>query len=359
MSAIPLTELAPGYRVPRLIKGGWQLAGGHGAVDRRRAIADMWAFAEAGVTAFDCADIYTGVELLIGDFLREWRKHAGPGASAVCVHTKCVPDLDALPTLRRKDIEALIDRSLQRLGLDVLDLVQLHWWDFDIPGVEQAALHLVDMQRAGKIRHLGVTNFDTRTLTSLLAAGVPVVSHQVQLSLLDRRACGAMAQLCTRSGIGLLTYGALAGGFFHERWLHAPEPLAFPENRSLIKYKLIIDDAGGWHAFQQLLQSLETIATAHNTTIGAVALRAVLDEPAVSACIVGARDTHHLRATLTALQITLSESERHLLREYASADRGPHGDVYALEREKGGRHASVMRYNLNTVAAQPPGPAAS
>ncbi|QYU67188.1 aldo/keto reductase [Leptolyngbya sp. 15MV] len=60
------TELAPGYSVSRLVRGGWQLAGGHGEVDRARAIADMRAFLDAGVTTFDCADIYTGVEALIG-----------------------------------------------------------------------------------------------------------------------------------------------------------------------------------------------------------------------------------------------------------------------------------------------------
>ena len=56
------TELAPGYVISRMIRGGWQLAGGHGPVDRERAIADMFAFIDRGVTAFDCADIYTGVE---------------------------------------------------------------------------------------------------------------------------------------------------------------------------------------------------------------------------------------------------------------------------------------------------------
>nr|MBP9105957.1 aldo/keto reductase [Gemmatimonadaceae bacterium] len=66
-------DLAPSYRISRLIKGGWQLAGGHGTIDRAQAIADMQAFAEAGITTFDCADIYTGVEELIGEFLRQWR----------------------------------------------------------------------------------------------------------------------------------------------------------------------------------------------------------------------------------------------------------------------------------------------
>ena len=75
------------------------------------------------------------------------------------------------------------------------------------------------LKRIGKIRQLGVTNFDTPRLRALLDAGIPVVSHQVQCSLLDRRALGDMATLCAERGVGLLTYGALAGGFFHERWL--------------------------------------------------------------------------------------------------------------------------------------------
>jgi aryl-alcohol dehydrogenase-like predicted oxidoreductase len=123
-AAVQTVELAPGYRIPRIVRGGWQLAGGHGSVDRARAIADMMAFAEAGITAFDCADIYTGVEELIGEFLRGWKERHGAAAPTIRVHTKCVPDRDALSTLARADIERLIDRSLTRLGVDALDLVQ-------------------------------------------------------------------------------------------------------------------------------------------------------------------------------------------------------------------------------------------
>ena len=64
-------ELAPGYEISRLLKGGWHLAGGHGNIDPRQAVADMAAFVEAGITSFDCADHYTGVEAMIGEFRRE------------------------------------------------------------------------------------------------------------------------------------------------------------------------------------------------------------------------------------------------------------------------------------------------
>ena len=336
--------------IPPLIKGGWQLAGGHGAVDADGAVADMFAFAEAGIRAFDCADIYTGVEVLIGRFLREWRARHGTDAPRIRVHTKCVPDLDLLLTLKRADLERTIDRSLRRLGVEQLDLVQFHWWDFAIPGFVEAALHLTAMQRDGKIAQIGVTNFDTAHLRALLDAGVPVVTNQVQLSVLDRRALGEMSTLCEASGVRLLAFGALAGGFLHERWLGAVAPAAPLENRSLVKYRLIVDECGGWDALQRVLVVLARVATRHGTTIGAVALRWVLDQRMVAAAIVGARNSTHLRATLDALAVRLSAEDVGSLDEVLAMIDGPPGDVYALEREVGGRHAAIMRYGLNQVA---------
>ncbi|MCC7051985.1 MAG: aldo/keto reductase [Gemmatimonadaceae bacterium] len=349
MSAPVGVRLAPDYAIPRLVKGGWQLAGGHGTIDATAALADMTAFADAGITAFDCADIYTGVEELIGRFLRHWRNIRGSDAPPIRVHTKCVPDLDLLPRLTRADIARIVDRSLQRLGQDRLDLVQFHWWDYDAPGVVDAALHLRDLQRSGKIHHLGATNFDTPHLTALLDAGVPIVSHQVQVSLLDGRALRAMGALARERGVGLLAYGALAGGFLHERWLGAADPPAPLENRSLVKYRLIIEESGGWDRFQSLLRTLHAIARAHDTTIGAVALQQVLRQAPVAAAIVGARSTAHLGPTLRALTLELSAEEQAQVDALVAAAPGPAGDVYTLEREKGGRHAAIMRYNLNTT----------
>ncbi len=139
--------LASGASLPRLIKGGWQLAGGHGPVDRAAAIRDMFAFAEAGVTAFDCADIYTGVEELIGDFLRQWRTTYP--SIPIRIHTKCVPDLKALLGLTPADVHRIVHRSRQRLGVETIDLVQLHWWDYDIEGAVQAAGALLRLREQG------------------------------------------------------------------------------------------------------------------------------------------------------------------------------------------------------------------
>jgi len=342
------TALAPGYTVSRLIKGGWQLAGGHGEVDRRRALDDMRRFVDAGITTFDCADIYTGVEALIGEFLAGLRRERGAAAaSAVQVHTKYVPDLDRLPALTRRDVAAGVDRSLTRVGVERIDLVQLHWWDYDVPRYVETAGWLADLQRAGKIRLVGLTNFDVARVQEILDAGVPVAAHQVQYSVLDRRPERGMTKLARDRGVGLLGYGALAGGFFSERWLGAAPPRDPLENRSLVKYRLIIEEWAGWALFQELVTALDTVARRHGVGIGTVALRWVLDRPSAAAVIVGARHAGHLRATLAACSLHLEEEDCAAIDAVLARARGPAGDVYDLERRKGGPHAAIMKYNLN------------
>lgn len=344
MNTIPRLELAPGYTISRVLKGGWQLAGGHGPVEDAAALDDMDRFVEAGVTTFDCADIYTGVEALIGRWLKRRKGLAG---ADVQIHTKYVPDLDRLPTHSRADVVRGVDRSLARLGVERLDLVQLHWWDYSVRGYVEAAVWLDELRRAGKIRHVGLTNFDRQRLSEIVAGGATITSHQVQYSVIDRRPAAGLATQCARNGIGLLCYGAVAGGFLSDRYLGEPDPLPPLENRSLVKYRLIIDEFGGWNRFQEMLAALGRIASRRQATIGAVAIRWVLDQPGVSGVIVGARHARHLDQIRKACVLELDDTDRLMIARVQSASRGPDGDVYALERVKGGRHASIMRYTLS------------
>ncbi len=332
-------ELAPGYSISRIIKGGWQLADGHSvssfSLDPN---SDMAAFVDAGVTTFDCADIYTGVEERIGSF-------TPPPGCSLQVHTKYVPDLAALETVSAADTRAIIDRSRARLRRAALDLVQFHWWDYRIDRYVEVAQCLDTLRTEGAIRHLGVTNFDTEHLRSILDAGVPVITHQVQYSLLDRRPAGALTTLAEARGLKFLCYGSVLGGFLSERWLDQPEPKEPFENRSLTKYKLIIDEAVGWEGFQSVLRTVQGVARRHGATIGAIGIAWVLAQPCVAAAIVGARNTRHLKATLSALKVQLDDADRATLD--ALSGRGIAGDVYELERDRHGPHGRIMRYNLN------------
>jgi aryl-alcohol dehydrogenase-like predicted oxidoreductase len=344
---IPRYTLPDGYSISRIIKGGWHLAGDHGAIDPQAARKDMASFVEAGITTFDCADIYTGVELLIGAF-----RQAYPVlAQQVQVHTKFVPDLSDLPSLDRHRVEAIIDRSLQRLGMERLDLVQFHWWDFAIPRYVETAFELDRLRRAGKIAHLGVTNFDTQHLNEIVAAGIPIVAHQLQYSLVDDRPNSTMVEFCRAHDIVLLCYGTVCGGFLSNRWLGKPEPQFELSNRSLVKYKLIIDDFGGWDLFQQLLAVLARIAAKHATDVASIASRVMLDRQQTAATIVGATNTAHLRAHTQVGALRLDTEDLASITTVTDRRRGPPGDVYVLERDRTGRHGQIMKYELNSLPA--------
>jgi aryl-alcohol dehydrogenase-like predicted oxidoreductase len=340
---IPRVALDGDYTVSRIIKGGWHLAGDHGWIDKAQAQLDMAMFVDSGITTFDCADIYTGVEDLIGDFRRAYPGHA----RRVQIHTKFVPDLGDLPTVDARYVRRIIERSLKRLGMERIDLVQFHWWDYETPRFVEAALALDDLRREGKIARLGVTNFDVPRLKAMTDAGVRFVSHQLQYSLLDSRPRNGMVDYSADQDIALLCYGTVAGGFLSERWLSRPEPTATPTNRSLAKYKLIIDDFGGWATFQRLLESLQAIATRHGVDIATIATRAILDRPQVAAAIVGATNTAHLAAHERIGSVTLTAQDIAELEAVTALARGPSGDVYTAERDRTGPHGSIMKYELN------------
>jgi len=342
---IPRVTLIHDYSISRIIKGGWHLAGDHGAIDPIVAQHDMAQFVDAGITTFDCADIYTGVEALIGRFRETYPEHA----KQVQVHTKFVPDLKDLANVDGAYVENIVDRSLTRLKLEALDLVQFHWWDFGVPGYVETALELDRLRRLGKIRHIGITNFDVAHMEELLAAGVSILTNQVQYSLLDDRPTQRMVEFCRTRGISLLCYGTVCGGFMSERWLDQPAPGPALTNRSLVKYKLIIDDFGGWTMFQTLLKVLQQIAEKHGTDIASIASRAILDRPQVAGVIVGAVNTHHLKSHAQMGDIHMTDDDWAAIAAITCRRRGPQGDVYELERDRTGVHGRIMKYELNSL----------
>ena len=347
MTGVPRIDLRPGYRISRIIRGGWQLSGDHGTVEADRAVADVIDFFDAGITTFDCADIYTGVEDLYGRGLRLLADKRGEDAArAMKIHTKYVPDRDALGTLTKSDVAKGIHRSLGRLGRERLDLVQFHWWNYDAPGCMEAVDHLADLQKDGLIDRIGITNFD-RAHMEAIAERVDLVSAQVQFSLLDRRPAGAFAGSAGARDVHILCYGVLAGGFLTDTWLGQPDPGHRFENRSLVKYRLIIDEFGGWDAFQDLLAVLGAIADRQGADIAAVATRAMLDDPDASAVIIGARYARHLSRLLKALDVELDDADRAAIASIQARAPGPDGEVFGLERDATGRHGSIMKYNLN------------
>lgn len=345
---VPRVELTSEYSISRILKGGWQLAGGHGPIDHQAAIEDMFKFVETGITTFDFGDIYTGVEEMVGDFLRAYRRRFGSErVKDIQLDTKYVPDLTELASVDRGYTERVIDRSLTRLGVDALDLVQFHWWDYTVPRHMEVANYLADLQKAGKIRHIGVTNFDVDHLQEIVSSGVRVISNQVQYSVLDQRPKKGMVEYAKQNDIKLLCYGTVAGGFLSERYLGVVEPEEPLENRSLVKYKLIIDDFGGWDLFQELLATLSKVAQKHGVSMTNVATRYILEQDQVAGVIIGARNANHLQDNLRTFGFEFDQEDKDLLEEITGKYRGLEGDIYTLERDKEGRHGKIMKYNFN------------
>ncbi len=339
-------ELAPDFSISRIIKGGWQLSSGHSHGIKEDPVDGMFAFAEKGITAFDCADIYTGVEELIGKFLAARKERFGSNDD-IKVLTKFVPDYDALAKISKTYVERIVDRSLKRLGKERLDMVQFSWWTYTVPRWVETAYWLKELQQAGKINLISGTNFNSRAVKDMVEAGIPLSTLQVQYSLLDHRPEKGLIKLCAKNNIHLLCYGTVAGGFISEQWLGVAEPSPPFENRSLVKYKLMIDEFGGWDLFQSLLRTLKIIADKHHVSISNVASRYMLDRQQVAGIIIGARTTDHLDENLRLFGLTLDKKDYSSIEVILEQRKGPSGDVFDIERIKDGPHGVIMKYNLN------------
>ncbi|NER25352.1 MAG: aldo/keto reductase [Symploca sp. SIO1C2] len=281
-------QLTPDLNICRILNGMWQVSGGHGRINPQAAIQSMFDYLDAGFSTWDLADHYGPAEDFIGEFRRKLVATRGQEALAnLQAFTKWVPRPGKMT---RQLVEKNIDISLRRMGVESLDLMQFHWWEYRDKNYLNALQYMAQLQQEGKIKHLALTNFDTEHLKIITEAGIKIVSNQVQFSLIDRRPKVNMIQFCQDNGIKLFAYGTLCGGLLSEKYLGQPEPRGgMLATVSLRKYKNMIDAWGGWNLFQQLLTTLKQIANRHGVSIPNVAVRYILEQPAVAGAIVGAR----------------------------------------------------------------------
>ena len=278
--------------IPRIINGMWQVAGGHGTITPKDAVAEMIYYHNAGLVAWDMADIYGPAEEFFGMFrdgLDEGQKNES------VAFTKFVPSPGPMT---RSIVEYHIEESIKKMKVESIDLLQFHWWDYRDLSYMDALHNLEALRDDGKINHIALTNFDTLRMQAIIDEGIKIESNQVQCSILDSRPQTKMSAFCEKHKIKLLAYGTLLGGFLSERYVGATKPeLQELDTQSLQKYKNMIKHWGGWSLFQELLSVLNDIAKKHKSSIANVAARYTLNSPAVAAVIIGARlgiSDHHL-----------------------------------------------------------------
>ena len=303
---VPRCHLAPDLSISRILTGLWQIAD----MERDGSTLDLTAAADAmgpyvaqGLTTFDMADHYGSAELIAGRF----RASQGPTSEHL---TKWVPTPGPLT---RDVVHTAVQRALDRLQTDTIDLLQYHAWNYADPGWLDGLFWLDELRQQGLIRHLGLTNFDTAHVRMVLHSGIPIVSNQICYSLLDQRAAHGMAELCASHGVFILAFGTLAGGFLTDRWLDQPEPdWEHLATWSQMKYGRFIQAAGGWAKLQALLRVLHGIAQQHGVSIANIATRFILDAPAVGGVIIGARlgQSTHINDTLRMFTFDLDASDR-------------------------------------------------
>ncbi|KAL0436318.1 UNVERIFIED_CONTAM: putative aryl-alcohol dehydrogenase [Sesamum radiatum] len=337
----------------RVVNGMWQTSGGWGRIDRDNAVEAMLRYADAGLNTFDLADIYGPAEDLYGIFINRVRRERPPEyLENVRGLTKWVP-----PPVKMTSsfVRENINVSRKRMDVASLDMLQFHWFMFSVkekmgmwylpsiinikrgqiytssslclsfvldnqvdysnPGYLDALKHLTDLKEEGKIKTVALTNFDTERLQKILENGIPVVSNQVQHSIVDMRPQQKMAELCHLTGVKLITYGTVMGGLLSEKFLDTNLTIPFagpPLNTpSLQKYKRMVDAWGGWNLFQVLLQTLKRVASKHGVSISTVAVRYILDQQAVAGSMVGVRLglAEHIKDTNAIFSLVLDEED--------------------------------------------------
>uniref|UniRef100_A0A6N2L5I4 NADP-dependent oxidoreductase domain-containing protein n=1 Tax=Salix viminalis TaxID=40686 RepID=A0A6N2L5I4_SALVM len=339
----------------RVVNGMWQTSGGWGKIDRDKAVDAMLKYADAGLTTFDMAEICNELmkkqlvfhssntadgpaEDLYGIFINRIRRERPPEVlERVRGLTKWVP-----PPVKMTGsyVRQNIDISRKRMDVPSLDMLQFHWWDYSNTGYLDALKHLNDLKEEGKIKTVALTNFDTERLQIILENGIPVVSNQVQHSLVDMRPQQKMAELCQLTGVKLITYGTVMGGLLSEKFLdtNLSIPFAAPplNTPSLQKYKRMVDAWGGWNLFQGLLRTLNKIASKHGVSIPTVAVKYVLDQPAVAGSMIGVRLglSEHINDANAVFSLVLDEEDVNSIQEVSKKGKdllkviGDCGDEY-------------------------------
>lgn len=287
--------------------GTWAMGGpweyGWGPQDDDEAVAAVLAALETGINWIDTAPAY-GLghsEELIAEALKQ--KSEKP-----IIATKCGilwnEKKEKVTCLKRESIRKECHASLKRLGVEVIDLYQMHWPDPD-QDVEQAWEEMAKLHEEGKVRYLGVSNFSVEQIKRVQKIH-PVASLQPPYSMLRRDAEEELLGYCAQNNIGVVAYspmqrGLLTGAFNAKRL--ADLPLDDHRRRS-IEFK-----EPQFSATLELVEGLKKVAQRHGRTCAQVAISWVLRRPEVTAAIVGARRPAQIRETAPAADWKLSKKD--------------------------------------------------
>ncbi len=273
--------------------GTWAIGGKFwGHTDEAAAIAAIQKAIDSGVNLIDTAPIYGEghSEEVVGKAIKG-RRHQ------VILATKCGAGFkgnDLFHDLTPKSIRKELEVSLKLLGTDVIDLYQCHFPDPDTP-IEDTMEELARMKAEGKIRAIGVSNFDVALLTKAKKVA-QIASNQVAYSLLNREIENELIPFCLEQDIGILAYGPMGGGILTGKYKQKPK---FEPGDARTWFYNFYDEPL-WSKVHALLKELEPIAARHGKPVGHVAINWVCQQAGITSALVGARSPEQAEANATA-----------------------------------------------------------
>lgn len=303
-----------GYGAWAIGGSGWQFA--WGSQDDNDSIAAIHRALELGVNWIDTAAVY-GLghsEEVVARALKTW-----PGPKPY-VFTKCGLRWDRRGQVQKvlsgKSIRGEVEDSLHRLGVDVIDLYQIHWPpEPDSPLLEEGWSTLASLKREGKVRWIGVSNFNVQQLKRAQSIA-PITSLQPPYSLIHREVESDILPYCQREGIGVIVYspmasGLLTGAMTRARIAQLPDDDWRKKNANFNEPNLSRNLA--------LVERLQEIAKRHGRSAGDVAIAWTLHNPAVTGAIVGARNAKQAEGVMRAGDLRLHADEILEIAEFFAA----------------------------------------
>ena len=300
-----------GYGAWAIGGSGWQF--GWGSQNDGDSIAAIHKALELGVNWIDTAAVY-GLghsEEVVARALKSW------SGARPYVFTKCALRWDSQgnvqKVLKADSIRREVEDSLRRLSVDVIDLYQIHWPpDPDSPDLEEGWSTMADLKREGKVRWIGVSNFNVQQLKRAQAIA-PVTSLQPPYSLIHREIEEQILPYCLRLDIGVIVYspmasGLLTGAMTRERAASLPKDDWRKGHPDFSEPNLSRNLA--------LVETLREIAKRHNRSIGEVAIAWTLHHPAVTGAIVGARNAKQAEGVMRAGELRLDKEEVNKIEEF-------------------------------------------
>ena len=315
-------------QLSKLTLGCWALVGGTewGDQDEGLSINTIHAALDHGITSLDTAPMYGGgaSERILGKALKGRRDQ-------VFIADKISPGVSTVA-----DVQKACDESLSLLQTDVIDLMQVHWPDHEVP-FEETIAGLQALKEAGKIKHIGVCNFSAKDLKEWISLGGEAYSNQLPYSLLTRSIEFEIIPQCLESEIGVLAYSPIMQGLLTGKFKTAEEvpdgrarSRHFNTNRALARH-------GGPGCEKETFAAIAAvgrIADQLGTRMAEVAIAWVIQQPGLQSTIIGARNPDQVAQNVKALELQLSQAS---LAELAAATEpvktflGANPDLWAEE----------------------------